>query len=170
MDLPALGRPIRPSVGDGLQLQHDPAFFARCSRLRSRERDWSRWRTPCCRGRRVRRGPPSPVRPLLQIAQHVATIAVINQRARRHGDNHSPARRPWQLSGPPAARLSRQCLRLTISARLSVPATARTMTSPPSPPSPPSGPPLGTYFSRRKLQQPARRRRPSRTPLHDRQT
>src|SRR5438132_4316030 len=28
------------------------------------------------------------------------------------------------------------------------------MTSPPSPPSPPSGPPRGTYFSRRKLQQP----------------
>src|SRR5215471_5493386 len=42
-----------------------------------------------------------------------------------------------------------------MSARLSVPATARTMTEPPSPPSPPSGPPLGTYFSRRKLQQPA---------------
>src|SRR5579885_2652887 len=49
---------------------------------------------------------------------------------------------------------ARQCLRLTISARLSVPATERMMTSPPSPPSPPSGPPLGTYFSRRKLLQP----------------
>src|SRR6185437_1802938 len=68
----------------------------------------------------------------------------------------SEARRPWQLSGPPRPPASaRQCLRLTISARLSVPATARTMTSPPSPPSPPSGPPLGTYFSRRKLQHPA---------------
>src|SRR6516165_7123890 len=69
---------------------------------------------------------------------------------------NSAARRPWQLSGPPRppARAI-QCLRLTISARLSVPTTARTMTSPPSPPSPPSGPPLGTYFSRRKLQHPA---------------
>src|SRR5215469_1857443 len=68
----------------------------------------------------------------------------------------SRALRPWQLSGPPRPPLSaRQCLRLTTSARLSVPATARTMTSPPSPPSPPSGPPRGTYFSRRKLQQPA---------------
>src|SRR5690242_17331697 len=68
----------------------------------------------------------------------------------------SSARAPWQLSGPPRPpACARQCLRLTISARLSVPATARTMTSPPSPPSPPSGPPLGTYFSRRKLQHPA---------------
>src|SRR6185312_13097598 len=68
----------------------------------------------------------------------------------------SEARRPWQLSEPPRPPASaRQCLRLTISARLSVPATARTITSPPSPPSPPSGPPLGTYFSRRKLQHPA---------------
>src|SRR5262249_36371127 len=67
----------------------------------------------------------------------------------------SSALRPWQLAGSPRPPLSaRQCLRLTISAKLSVPATARTMTSPPSPPSPPSGPPLGTYFSRRKLQQP----------------
>src|SRR3954470_21947039 len=41
-----------------------------------------------------------------------------------------------------------------MSARLSAPATARTRTEPPSPPSPPSGPPLGTYFSRRKLLQP----------------
>src|SRR5215469_6689354 len=67
----------------------------------------------------------------------------------------SRALRPWQLSGPPRPPLSaRQCLRLTTSARLSAPATARTITSPPSPPSPPSGPPRGTYFSRRKLQQP----------------
>src|ERR1700732_695144 len=35
------------------------------------------------------------------------------------------------------------------------------MTLPPSPPSPPSGPPRGTYFSRRKLQQP----RPPSPPL-----
>src|SRR5206468_6929173 len=71
-------------------------------------------------------------------------------------------RRPWHLSPPPCPPASaRQCLRLTMSARLSVPATARTMTSPPSPPSPPSGPPLGTYFSRRKLQQP----RPPSPPL-----
>ena len=56
---------------------------------------------------------------------------------------------------------ARTCLRLTTSARLSAPATARMMTLPPSPPSPPSGPPLGTYFSRRKLQQP----RPPSPPL-----
>src|SRR5262249_34573555 len=49
---------------------------------------------------------------------------------------------------------ARQCVRWTMAARLSVPATARRMTSPPSPPSPPSGPPLGTYFSRRKLHMP----------------
>src|SRR5262245_30620754 len=61
---------------------------------------------------------------------------------------------PWPLS-------AFQCLRLTISARLSVPATARRITSPPLPPSPPSGPPRGTYFSRRKLQQP----RPPSPPL-----
>src|SRR5262249_2022760 len=68
----------------------------------------------------------------------------------------SSALRPWQLAGSPRPPLSaRQCLRLTMSARLSVPATARTMTSPPSPPSPPLGPPFGTYFSRRKLRQPA---------------
>src|SRR5437763_1302220 len=67
----------------------------------------------------------------------------------------SRALRPWQLSGPPRPPPSaRQCLRLTTSARLSAPATARTITSPPSPPSPPSGPPLGTYFSRRKLRHP----------------
>jgi len=35
------------------------------------------------------------------------------------------------------------------------PATARMMTLPRSPPSPPSAP-LGSYFSRRKLQQPCR--------------
>src|SRR5437867_5175106 len=62
---------------------------------------------------------------------------------------------PWRLAPLPAPPLgARQCLRLTMSARLSVPARARMMTLPPSPPSPPSGPPLGTYFSRRKLQQP----------------
>src|SRR6516162_3562743 len=67
----------------------------------------------------------------------------------------SRALRPWQLSGLPRPPLSaRQCLRLTSPARLSAPATARTITSPPSPPSPPSGPPRGTYFSRRKLQHP----------------
>src|SRR5579859_3305541 len=69
---------------------------------------------------------------------------------------------PWQLSGmprPPSG--ARQCLRLTMSARLSVPATARMMTLPPSPPSPPSGPPRGTYFSRRKLHRP----RPPSPPL-----
>src|SRR3954447_5351139 len=68
----------------------------------------------------------------------------------------SGARLPWQLSGMPRPPLrARQCLRLTISARLSVPATARTTTSPPSPPSPPSGPPRGTYFSRRKWIEPS---------------
>src|SRR5438128_9780773 len=67
----------------------------------------------------------------------------------------SLARQPWQLSGMPRPPSSAsQCLRFTMSARLFVPATARTTTSPPSPPSPPSGPPFGTYFSRRKLQQP----------------
>src|SRR5579884_1068265 len=72
------------------------------------------------------------------------------------GMTRAEARLPWQVSGPPRPPPSaRQCLRLTISAKLSLPATARTMTSPPSPPSPPSGPPLGTYFSRRKLQHPA---------------
>src|SRR4029077_5104022 len=65
--------------------------------------------------------------------------------------------RPW----PPPPFWARQCLRWTTSARLSAPATARTMTSPPWPPSPPSGPPRGTYFSRRKLQQP----RPPSPPL-----
>ena len=74
----------------------------------------------------------------------------------------SRPRRPWQLSPCPAPpRGARQCLRCAIPAKLSVPATARTMTSPPSPPSPPSGPPRGTYFSRRKLQQP----RPPSPPL-----
>src|SRR5204862_7485673 len=61
--------------------------------------------------------------------------------------------------GPPCG--ARQCLRWTTAARLSVPATARTTTEPPWPPSPPSGPPLGTYFSRRKLTQP----RPPSPPL-----
>src|SRR6266850_2451705 len=68
----------------------------------------------------------------------------------------SSARLPWQLEVPPGSPAwAFQNLRLTISARLSVPATARRMTLPPSPPSPPSGPPLGTYFSRRKLTQPS---------------
>ena len=39
--------------------------------------------------------------------------------------------------------------------------SATSTTSPPSPPSPPSGPPLGTYFSRRKLTQPSPPRPPS---------
>src|SRR6202008_3805131 len=39
-------------------------------------------------------------------------------------------------------------------AGLSARGGARRMTEPPSPPSPPSGPPLGTYFSRRKLHMP----------------
>src|ERR1043166_2102776 len=64
---------------------------------------------------------------------------------------------PWP--GRPLG--ARTCLRLTMSARLSAPATARMMTLPPSPPSPPSGPPLGSYFSRRKLQHP----RPPSPPL-----
>src|SRR5689334_23633972 len=42
--------------------------------------------------------------------------------------------------------------RYSISVLMLRSATASTL--PPSPPSPPSGPPRGTYFSRRKLQQP----------------
>src|SRR5262245_33127652 len=59
---------------------------------------------------------------------------------------------PWQRDVPPGSPLRAfQCLWWTSGARLSALAAARMMTEPPSPPSPPSGPPLGTYFSRRKL-------------------
>src|SRR5687768_7270305 len=55
---------------------------------------------------------------------------------------------------PCEPRSARQKRCWAIAARLLTPFLAMMTTLPPPPPSPPSGPPLGTYFSRRKLAQP----------------
>src|SRR5206468_1386318 len=67
----------------------------------------------------------------------------------------SPSR-PWQLAPwPRSPVVALQCLRWDSAARLSTPSWATSVMLPPRPPSPPSGPPLGTYFSRRKLTHPS---------------
>src|SRR4051794_10683260 len=64
---------------------------------------------------------------------------------------------PW----PCTPRWARKCDAVRNRPRSRRSALAASTTSPPSPPSPPSGPPLGTYFSRRKLTQPSPPRPPS---------
>src|SRR5207302_1410803 len=56
-------------------------------------------------------------------------------------------------SAPGRPRSARRGARLVEVAKRALPRPPRA--PPPSPPSPPSGPPRGTYFSRRKLTQPA---------------
>ena len=155
--MPALGRPIRPASAMTLSSRVSqrsspgvPGWASRGARL-----------VEVAKALLPR--PPRPPRATLTSSpgrvRSRRTLPRSRSRTRVPGGTgmmRSPPRRPWQLAlPPPPPRSAFQNLRLTISARLSVPATARIRIEPPSPPSPPSGPPLGTYFSRRKLAIPA---------------
>src|SRR4051794_36089672 len=67
----------------------------------------------------------------------------------------SPERPDIFLPMPPSPRSARQWCRPAKSSSVFLFTSASKITEPPAPPSPPSGPPLGTYFSRRKETHPS---------------
>ena len=126
-------------VGRGEALVAAPARAAPWRRRRAR---------PPARGRRSSR--PSRVEDLRPDRNARA------RRPRRRAPCRGAARRARPRAGAEAP------VRRGTSERSRSRGSATSTTSPPRPPSPPSGPPLGTYFSRRKLIAPSPPRPPPR--------
>ncbi len=150
-------QPDQADVGDELELEVDAP--RRCPARRARRRAASaasRRRSGCCRGRRDRRRPPPSARPGGR--GRTSSSSVSASRTIVPGGTwstmSSPAA-PWRRflpPAPPAGAWKRR--RSRKPARVESVESATSTTSPPRPPSPPSGPPMGTYFSRRKLTAP----------------
>ena len=105
--MPAFGRPIKPGVGDDLQLQDDPAFLPRRAGLElARGPVGGGGERLVALAAAAALGDGHLLAGLGQVAEDVAAVAVADDRAGRHVDDEVLGVAPWQLA---AARRRRRC-------------------------------------------------------------